>query len=855
MRMAKGSRLGDYEICAILGEGGMGAVYFARDHRLKRDVAIKVLTGRALTDSEAAQRVLQEARSAARLNHPNICTIHEVGETDDGSFIVMERVEGRPLSALIPSGGMPIDSITRYGTQIAEALAHAHERGIIHRDLKSGNVIVTPDGRVKVLDFGIAVSLHNPAGNETTRAATRESGTPGTLAYMAPEVLNGEAASPLSDIWSLGVLLYEMIAARLPFAGKTPAATASAILQAPLPPLPQHVAVGMRAIVQRCLARPPGERYQHAHEVRAALEVVRDTYGHVVEPSTVPSKMRPGLRRWSWLFAAAVALIALAIWIVVGTRARDPAALVSSQRPIAAFGGSYRQATLSPDSGFIAFADAGKPVTQIWIKNLAQGDPIKITSGDVDASHPAWSPKNDQIVFARRGQGLWSVPPLGGNARRLLEFGTSPQFSSDGERLVFERNGREIWTARADGSEARRVEGVPVPWYRGRLDPAFSPDGSLIVYFMPELGPNGDLWIVPAGGGTPRQLTRDVTEAGGPVWTLDGRFIIFSSMRGGSRTLWRVRPHGGAPEPLTVGAGEDLDPTLSRDGRTLVYTNVRNQSSLRALDPDTGADRVIVERRRPTVFARISPDGSKVAFFGFGDAGDVQIFVVPMAGGAVQQLTQGKGQINTMPRWSPDGSLIYYYEQRPGASLRSIPASGGVSREIRPWKWESQSHAEFSPDGSLIAYYRQAGPGEAHVVEQTVIEEVASGRQYPLALPVVPPRWSPDGRSVVGHTTTGPRIVAVCPVDGGACRRLTVGQVPAWSSDGSRIYFLRDIANSELKELWSMTLDGANQRKVFDRMGPYRPIDVTFDVSRNGEIVWSEYLEGRPELWQAILRP
>jgi len=854
MRMARGSRIGEYEIGTILGEGGMGAVYLARDHRLKRDVAIKVLTGRVLTHGDAAQRTLQEARSAARLNHPNICTVYEVGETGDGSFIVMERVEGRPLSAVIPSGGMPIDSITRYGAQIADALAHAHERGIIHRDLKSANVMVAPDGRVKVLDFGIAASLYNPAGDETTRAATREEGTPGTLAYMAPEVLNGERASALSDIWSLGVLLYEMIAAHLPFAGKTPAATASAILQAPLPPLPQHVAAGMRAIVQRCLARPPGERYQHAHEVRAALEVVRDTYGHVVEPSTVAHESRPGSRRWPWLSAAAVALIALAVWIVVGTRSR-PTLLVSSQRPIAASGASYRQATLSPDSGFIAFADAGKLGTQIWIKNLAQGDPIQITSGDVDASHPAWSPKNDQIVFARRGQGLWSVPPLGGNARRLLEFGASPQFSTDGERLVFERNAREIWTAQADGSEARRVEGVPVPWYPGRLDPAFSPDGSSIVYFMPELGPNGDLWIVAAAGGRPRQLTRDLTEAGGPVWTRDGRFIIFSSMRGGSRTLWRVRADGGAPEPLTVGAGEDLDPALSRDGRTLLYTNVRNQSTLRALNPETGAERVIFERRRATVFPRISPDGSKVAFFGFGDVGDVQIFVVPIAGATIQQLTQGKGQINTMPRWSPDGSLIYYYEQRPGASLRSIPASGGASREIRPWQWESHSHAEFSPDGSLIAYYRQDAPGEANVVEQTVIDDVASGKQHVLGLPIVPRRWFPDGRTVLGHTMTRPPVVAACPVDGGACRRLTAGQSPVWSPDGSRIYFLRDSANPALKELWSMTPDGGDERKLFDRMGPYRAIDVTFDVSPNGEIVWSEYIEGRYELWQAILRP
>jgi Tol biopolymer transport system component len=372
---------------------------------------------------------------------------------------------------------------------------------------------------------------------------------------------------------------------------------------------------------------------------------------------------------------------------------------------------------------------------------------------------------------------------------------------------------------------------------------------------MPELGPNGDLWIVGAAGGRPRQLTRDLTEAGGPVWTGDGRFIIFSSMRGGSRTLWRVRADGSEPEPLTAGVGEDLDPALSRDGRTLVYTNVRNRSILRARTPDTGAERVIVERRRSTIFPRISPDGSKVAFFGFGDIADVQIFVVPIEGGAVQQLTHGKGQINTMPRWSFDGSLIYYYEQRPGTSLRSIPASGGPSREIRPWKWESHTHAEFSPDGSLIAYYRQAARGEVDVVERTVIEVVASGKDHVLALPIMSPRWSPDGGAVVGSTRSESPIVAVCPADGGACRQLASGRDPVWSSDGSRIYFLRDTPNPVFKELWSMTPAGGDQRKLFDRMGPYRAIDVAFDVSRNGEVVWSEFIEGRHELWQAIVRP
>jgi Tol biopolymer transport system component len=562
-----------------------------------------------------------------------------------------------------------------------------------------------------------------------------------------------------------------------------------------------------------------------------------------------------GAMRRIWIPAAVILVVLFAVLIWSRTRTTPRTLVVSSERPIAAFGGSYRHATLSPDGGFIAFSGASDATPQIWIKNLAQGDPIRITTGPAAASDPTWSPKNDQIVFARRGQGLWSVPPLGGDARRLLDFGTNPAFSPDGERLVFVRDAHQIWTVRADGSDARGVQGVQMSWYPGDLDPAFSPDGRSIVYFMPEIGPNGDLWVVPSAGGAPRQLTHDLTEAGGPVWTADGRFIIFSSIRGGSRTLWRVDAAGGTPEPLTVGAGEDLEPALSRDGRTLVYTNVHNEFGLRAFDSNSGTQHLVLQRRRQTIFPRISPDGSTVAFFGFGDSGDVQVFAAPLGGGGeVRQVTRDQG-INAMPQWSRDGSHIYYYAYRPTPSFRSIPVSGGASSEIRPWRWEAQTHAEFSPDGSLIAYHRQAGPGENGVVERTVIEDVRSGAEHALALSILPPQWSPDGRTIVGHTTAGPPTVAVCPVDGGACRRLAPGRNPKWSANGSLIYFLRDTQNPATKELWSMSADGANQRLVLDRIGPFRTIDVTFDVSRDGQMVWSEFIEGRHELWQAALRP
>jgi serine/threonine protein kinase len=856
--LGAGARFGAFEVLERIGAGGMGEVYRARDTRLDRTVALKVVRTSKLRGRDRIDRFKREARAVSRLSHPHICALYDIGEQDGEAFLVMEYVPGETLAQRLERGPLRIEEVLRYGVQITEALDTAHRNGVVHRDLKPSNIMLARDG-AKLLDFGLAKlrEIDSPRASDasTMSLGLSEDGLIlGTLPYMAPEQLEGKPVDARADLFALGTVLYEMTTGEPAFRGSSKASVIVAILSeeppAPVTRQPLTPALLDRSI-RRCLAKTPDERWQTAADLAAELKYIVDMLpGKPVVAS--PDRSR---RRLVWGAALALPLIVLAISLFLWTRAIEPAPIISSQRPVGTFGASYRQATLSPDGGLIAFADFGKPISQISIKNLAQGDPLQITSGDAQASHPSWSPKNDEIVFARRGQGLWSVPPLGGSARPVLDFGDNPQFSSDGERLVFERNGREIWTARADGSEAKRVGGVPVPWYPGALNPTFSPDGSSIVYFMPEVGPNGDLWMVPSAGGTPRQLTHDLTEAGGPIWTPDGRFIIFSSMRGGSRTLWRLRASGGGPEPLTSGAGEDLEPTLSRDGRTLVYTTVRTQYALRALDPDTGAERVIIERRRQAIFPRVSPDGAMVAFFGFGDVGDTQIFVSPVHGGVVQQLTQGKGYLNTMPRWSPDGSVIYYYEQRPGASFRSIPASGGASREVRPWKWESYTHPELSPDGSMIAYLRQAAPGEEHIAAQTVIEDVKSRKQHSLALPLLPGRWSPDGHTIVGHTIGGPPVIAMCPVDGTACRRLTAGRLPVWSGDGSRIYFLRDSATPALKELWSMTADGSDQRKMFDRLGPYRAIDAIFDVSRRGEIIWSQFIEGRHELWQATLRP
>jgi serine/threonine-protein kinase len=270
-------RIGRYLIVGMLGQGGMGVVYRARDEQLGRDVALKVLPAGAPADERARARLMREARLASTLSHPNVCHVYEVGQAEGRDYIAMELVEGRLLREVVPPGGLPAESVLRYGIQIADALAHAHAKGIVHGDLKTANVILTPEGRAKVLDFGLSRRLASAddgaAPPEMT--LTADGALLGTPHYLAPEVLRGERAGPASDLWALGVLLYEIAAGCQPFAGNTVAELAAAILNQPPAPLPASVPPGLRAVIQRCLVKEPGERHQQAGEVRAALEALQ----------------------------------------------------------------------------------------------------------------------------------------------------------------------------------------------------------------------------------------------------------------------------------------------------------------------------------------------------------------------------------------------------------------------------------------------------------------------------------------------------------------------------------------------------------------------------------------------------
>lgn len=847
MPLATGYQVGPYRILGLLGAGGMGAVYRARDTRLERDVALKFLHG--TSEAEQRARLLREARAASALKHPNICAVYDIGESAGDAYIALELVDGRPIDADVAAGGMSADTVVRLAIQLTDALAHAHGRGIIHRDLKGANILRDADGRVKVLDFGLARRLPQQVIEEATRSAHSVEGAgmlAGTLAWMAPEVLRGEPADARSDLWAVGVLIHELVTGALPFAGASGFDLASRILNDPPPPMPPGTPPTLRAVVSKLLQKDPAARYQSAAEVRAALEVAREQLEgrDEAEPPRAVHEKRTWRRvTWTALAGVAVALLAVAAWLSWPARALA----LHDQTLVSDSTVAQASPSISPDGRMVAYVSPdSNDVSQIWIQPLPRGEPVAITSGEVAALRPRWSPTGD-IVFARSGQGIWAVSYMGGTPRRILQRGFDPNLSADGTRLVYEREQR-IWTAAADGSGASRLDHIPAKYYSIPATPAFSPDARFVVYFRPEAGPNGDFWIAPVDGSEPpRQLTNDLREGGYPVWTADDR-IIFSSARAGSRTLWQVPAAGGEPEPLTTGAGVDDEADLSRDGQRLVYSNARKSWTLMIGNADGGEERELLERRTEIVFPQFSPDGRSIAFFGRNDRA-VGIFTIGADSKDLRALTGGT-ELNHMPRWSHDGAWVYFFQMRPELSFRRVPALGGASEFALPLVWETHNFPQFDPSGRWLSYTRLRPADD----DATMIRDLESGAERPLPTPAIySARWSRDGRQLAGWRDD--RTVTICPVDTGPCRAVTQGRLPAWSGDDSRLYFIKGGPGADdLYDLWSVDVDGTNPRHV-RRLGPFRGlIDTFFDVSRDDRIVWGKHDAGRRQLWAATVR-
>jgi Tol biopolymer transport system component len=810
MTIAAGTHLGDYEVIAPLGAGGMGEVYRAHDHSLDREVALKVLPLDLAADDQRRAWLMREARAAATLNHPNICTVHAVGESAGQIYLAMELVDGRPLSALIADGPLPLDDVVHHGVQLAAAVGHAHDHHIVHRDLKSANAMLTRDGRIKVVDFGLA---KRTTGDEPSDIVTRTPETltapgaiVGTVPYMAPEQLRGEAADARSDVWALGVILYEMSAGVRPFEGQSGFELASAILNdRPAPPAKVPAALG--SVILRCLEKEPARRYQRAGELRAALETL--SYG-------VPSRREPrlGLGVPTRQIASVAVPLLLAGAAFAAWRSWPEPRTAEAQRAVAltTLPGQERYPTLSPDGTHVAFAWGGDKFdnVDIYVHLIgSSGPPLRLTTDARADTNPVWSPDGRWIAFLREDTSgryeLRLVAPLGGTERRLAEARITGLYSDaalltwcpDSTCLVLaDAAGREgpdaLFAVSLETGEKRQLT-RPQPPAIGDVSPAVSPDGRTLLFsrltatFVPALYwmPLGDALVAT---GDPRVVPIDGMLASYPVWLPDGEEALFSA-RG---HLWRKVIRGDAPPVRLPFVGDDgVMPVVSRleraGGSRLVYvrrtggdagvalasgdTNIW-RVDLPALGvPATSAPAVAIASTRWDGNPQISPDGTQVAFCS-GRSGSLEIWLSELDGSRAIQLTDvGKGT-TCSPRWSPRGDAIAFDSTVEGQQeIYVIAASGG-----KPTRLTSGAAVDAVPS------------------------------------------FSRDGRWIYFYSNrTGANQVWRVPATGGAPEQITKsgGYVAFESADGAYLYYTR---SSTLSELWRVPTLGGEPVKVLDQV-------------------------------------
>jgi eukaryotic-like serine/threonine-protein kinase len=864
-----GRRLDHYQVLALIGAGGMGEVYRAKDLQLDRDVAIKVLPDHLARNSDAMARFEREAQAVAALSHPNILAIHEFGVENDLRYAAMELLEGENLRDRLIRSALSWREAVEIGAAIADGLAAAHAKGIIHRDLKPENIFLTEDGRVKILDFGLATRKASlPIGDSSSefQAATGLSTALGTVGYVSPELLRGEKADAPSDIFSLGCVLYEMTTGRRAFERQTLSETLDAILtDEPSEPsvfngtIPPELA----QVIRRCLQKAPAARYQSARALSEDLDGLLAVEGRGRLPiSEVANKTSVIWFKW---LAIGTVLLLVSVLSFGWWQSRRRPSNQAQQQLISTLPGFFGGASFSPDARKIAFVRPIDGIPQIWVKNLNSGDPTQITFGETAADRPRWSPRNDQIVFTLgswgrqeapatlRHESIWSVTPLGGTPRKIIDSGSNPNWSGDGSQLVFERS-LDIWTARADGSQQRKVEGIPLTnnLLAARM-PSLSPDGSSIAFFQPDAGPLGDFWVIPSTGGGARRLTFDVAAGRSPIWTPDGRFVVFSSQRAGSLTLWKVAVEGGTPEAVLMGAGEDTDPEFSRDGRKLLYAHTRASFSLTILNLSTRDSREVIEHRDQLVGPSFSPSGDRISYFSHQNDGEIHLFTIHPDGSSLVQVTRGRGERNFMPHWSADGSSLYYYQSRPTQSFRKIRIGAVESSLVADgWRWEAQVAGRVDVTQRLLLYtlMRNSTPAA------TMVRHLESGKEAKLDRPLRHPRWSNDGKLIVGFhlglTNSKDRVgdISICHAGLGPCEKLTRGFNPIWSRDDSVVYFQRPGQFPQVTELWSINRNDRKEAHIAN-LGPMYPIGHIMDVSPQGEIAYVKFKAGDNELWLA----
>ena len=851
-----GTTLHHYRITRALGSGGMGEVFLAEDTRLKRSVALKILPPTFAVDLERRARFEREAQAIAALNHPHIVTIHGVEQSGDTHFIVMEFVDGQTLAEVIPPDGLRIDRLLAIAVPLADAVATAHEYGIVHRDLKPANVMIGAQDRVKVLDFGLAklresASAAADATMLPAREITGEGRIVGTVASMSPEQAEGKPVDARSDVFSLGVVLYEMASGTPPFKGDTSLSILSAILRdspTPLTDLNPVLPRELSRIVRRCLAKDPDRRYQSAKDLRNDLDELKQSSLSGESPAASPVHAAPA-SRWRTATAILTTVTIGALAAVGWLLWRGPAAGRATATPSMTFNqltlqpGVALDPSLSPDGKWVVYVNYESGNPDIYLQSTTGQTAINLTKDSPDAdTMPAFSPDGDSIAFRseREGGGLFVMGRTGDSVRRLTRHGFQPAWFPDGRHIVFAsreapvmegRSGdvSELWIIEAGGGEPRRLfEGDAV-------QPRVSPKGRRIAFWALPVdaarksysSANRDIWTVSADGTNPVRVTTAAANDWNPVWSPDGRWLYFLSNRSGSMNLWRTAideasgATSGQPQPLTVPSPYIRHFSMSADGRLGAYATwqVTNNVARVAVDARSASVQGPMDplTSGPREFGPldVSPDGQQLVFT-TSQRQQEDLYLMAANGSGLHQLTNDPAR-DRWPRWLPDGRHIIFYSDRgvffdiwtidrDGSGLRQLTTSDG------------RYYPTPAPDGSKVA-------ASSIVTWNIYIYDAHDFAKLPETLPPFPEEWrqgtlvvsgwSPDGRELLGTTSAGPWAFSL---DTRKYRRTPVVGGAGWFPDRRVLsgrqgrLFIADWLSGEARQVFAIpgeTINGA----------------------------------------------
>ena len=815
--------LNHYRILGPLGRGGMGEVFVAEDTRLHRKVALKILPALMAADPERRVRFEREAQAVAALNHPNIVTIHSVEEADGVPFLTMELVEGKPLNDVMSSGALPLDVLLKAGISISDAIAAAHQRGITHRDLKPGNVMVTADGRIKVLDFGLAKLREEQVaggGDDVTRMPTTditgEGRIIGTVAYMSPEQAEGKAVDQRSDIFSLGVMLHEMATGEKPFKGDTNVSVISSILKdnpSSITDLNPALPQGLSRVIRRSLAKDPSRRYQSATDLRNDLEEVKQEIdsGLTMSASGIRPAIRRGnrVKRIAVLATAVVALTALAFG-VSKWRARSSASSAATVFEAGRFArltstGNAFLAAISPDGNYIVHVKNTGTQPALFVRQTA-------TTSDVQIVPPA-QVRYDGITYAPDGNyvyynayqltggvaTLYRVPVLGGAPERVLEDVDSRiSFSPDRQRFTFARGAPALGTAylmvaNADGSNPTQLAALQKPELFANNGPSWSPDGKTILASgLSQKDPLGFIVAVDVASGVATRIKGQWPLAGDIEWLPDGKSfaVVAAELAPGTPIvqIWQITFPAGEARRITNDLNNYLSLAFSANGKSLVTVQGENISNLWvAPASDLGGGKAITSGRgRGDGLTGLSwtPDGRIV--FGSVASGRQELWIADADGANARQLTNAPTP-SQLPSVTRDGRYIVFQRfSQAGVHIWRMGIDGSDLKQL------TRGGAEVAPQAGTDFVYYSTGIGGSPRPWKVSIEggePISMGDYY-----FRPAQLSPDGTRLLGsgwdekERRSVPQIMDVA---GGVPEKIP--QVPAtrvtWNPDGKGFIF------------------------------------------------------------------